>query len=161
MLVNKLIPLLGSAGLVGTSGILWIKIGGYSIHCVEGPSMRPTFNPKDSIFNDYILLKKVDALNKPDLEINSIVSIKHPKHIGGNLIKRLIANENEIVVLAPGPTTNNKIIEKSIPNGHCWVQSDAGPGYLDSTSYLGPISYDKIVGKALYVIWPPVRVRKL
>ena len=161
MLINKLIPLFASWGLVGASSYLLLKTGGYTIRRVEGPSMRPTFNPKYSYFNDYILLKKVDFHNKSNLIINSIICVKHPKRSKGYLIKRLIANENETVVLSHNSTTNNRTIEKLIPEGHCWIQSDAGPGYLDSTSYLGPISYDKVVGKALYVIWPPVRVRKL
>lgn len=158
---SKYIPLFGSWIIAGTSSFLLLKGGGYTIHCVEGPSMRPNLNPIDSYFKDYVLVKRTDTLNKSNIAINSIICVQHPKQKNGYLIKRLIANENDTVVITPNNSSDSQTSTKIIPKGHCWIQSDAGPGFLDSSSYLGPISYDTVVGKAVYIIWPLIRIRKL
>ena len=155
----KHVSFIGSWVIAGTSSFLFIKLSGYSLHRVEGPSMQPTLNPNNSYFDDYIIVKKINEPQNSNL-VNSIISLHHPKQKNSYLIKRLIANENEIVDLSKINSSNQETYTKCIPKGHCWVVSDAGPGYRDSTLF-GPISYDKIVGKAVCIIWPPGRIRKL
>ena len=159
MMASKHFSFIGSWVIAGTSSFLFIKFGGYSIHRVEGPSMQPTLNPNNSYINDYIIVKKINDPQNSNL-VNSIISLHHPKQKNSYLIKRLIANENEIVRLPKINSSNQETYTKFIPEGHCWVISDAGPGYRDSTLF-GPISYDKIVGKAVCIIWPPGRIQKL
>ena len=156
MVALKYAPFIGGWLIAGTTGILLLKRGGYTIHRVEGPSMQPTLKT-----NDFIVVKKIKEPQTSNLAVNSIISLHHPKQNNSFLIKRLTANENEIVDASQMNSTNHLCKTKVIPRGHCWVQSDAGPGYLDSTSYLGPISYDKVVGVALYIIWPPRRIQML
>ena len=159
-----------TAGLFGISALigggttyLLFKVGKLRLHQVEGPSMRPTFNPSDSFLKDVILVKNISSKKEAEsIPTSSIVCLKHPKLERGYLVKRLIAHQNEIVDNYKRKQCGDCTIQSiRIPTGHCWVESDAGPGYLDSTSYLGPIPYGKVVGHALYVIWPLQRFKPL
>ena len=134
----------------GISTYAVLKTFGISVHIVEGPSMRPTFNPSGSFLPDIVLVKQEDQTNIPNIPKSSVICIKHPKRDKGYLIKRLTAHQNE-------PMDRNI----KIPENHCLVTSDAGAGYLDSTSYLGPIPYSQVVGKVSYIILPPNRAKKL
>ena len=152
-----------SALIGGVSCYTALKLSGdYTVHCVEGPSMRPTLNPCGSYFSDILAVRKI---RKPEeigsIDVSSILCIKHPKQERGYLVKRLVANQNEKISTQPSNKIETKQSVKVIPKGHCWVESDAGSGYLDSTSYMGPIPYEMIMGTALYVIWPPHRIKKL
>ena len=164
-MANKTFRLFGSSALtVGVSTYLILKVIGkkMSWHKVEGPSMRPTLNPSDSFFRDIILVKKLENPEEVEyMPASSIILLKHPKQERGYLVKRLAANQNEEISNYADQIKNSKCTNKTIPQGHCWVQSDAGPGYLDSTSYLGPIPYDDVVGQALFIVWPPHRSKKL
>ena len=157
------IPVLFSGGALigGVSSYLVLKGGDFTLHRVEGPSMRPTLNPCGSYFSDILAVKKISTKDMGCITISSILCIKHPKPERAYLVKRLVANQNEKIVMQTHHKMENECTVKVVPKGHCWVQSDAGPGCLDSTSYLGPIPYEKIMGKALYVIWPPHRIKKL
>ena len=139
-----------------------LKISDCTLRSVEGPSMRPTLNPCGSYISDILVVRKIRKNEEIEsIDVSSILCIKHPKQERGYLVKRLVANQNEKLNTQTIHKIETKQSLKVIPKGHCWVESDAGPGYLDSTSYLGPIPYDMIMGKALYVIWPPHRIKKL
>ena len=163
-MTSQIFRLFGGAALVGGgSCYLGLKLyGNISLHKVEGPSMRPTLNPSDSFFRDIVLVKKIE--NPADVQfipVSSIICLKHPKQDRGYLIKRLIANQNEEIRKDAELLTNSKCMNNKVPGGHCWVESDAGPGYLDSSSYLGPISYNNVVGHALFNVWPLHRIKRL
>ena len=151
----------GCAMIGGLSTYVVLKVNDFTLHHVQGPSMRPTLNPCGSYFSDIIVMKKVRNREESErLNRLSIIYIKHPKPERSYLVKRLIAHQNE-QINTPNHKIDTELSVKVIPKGHCWVQSDAGPGYLDSTSYLGPIPYENILGKAVYVVWPPHRIKKL
>lgn len=155
----------GGALIGGVSVYAFLKGGDFTLHRVEGPSMRPTLNcgcgKCGSYFSDILAVKKISKKEMECINISSILCIKHPKPERGYLVKRLVANQNEKIVIQTHYQNETDCTAKVIPKGHCWVQSDAGPGYVDSNHYLGPIPYEKIVGKALYIIWPPHRIKKL
>ena len=161
-MTSKVFILSGGALIGAVSSYFVLKLSDCTVHRVEGPSMRPTLNPSGSYFNDIIAVKRIKE-NKEFEKIGvfSVLCIRHPKQERAYLVKRLVANQNEIISNQPFAKIEPKDTVKVIPKGHCWVESDAGPGYLDSTSYLGPIPYEMIVGKALYIIWPPHRIKKL
>jgi inner membrane protease subunit 2 len=124
--------------------------------------MRPTLNPCGSNFSDFLAVRRIRKKEEIEsINVSSILCITHPKQERAYLVKRLVANQNEKISIQNFHKIETKDSVKIIPKGHCWVESDAGPGFLDSTSYLGPIPYKMIVGKALYVIWPPHRIKKL
>ena len=152
------IGLFGISALVtGGTTYLAFTLGKFRLHKVEGPSMRPTLNPSDSFFRDIILVKIINKEEAKNIPLSSVVCLEHPKLEKGYLVKRLIAHENQAVEKYKKPRGGATQDEERVPAGHCWVESDAGPGYLDS-SYLGPVSYEKVDGQALYVIWPPQRL---
>ena len=134
-----------AAGFVGFgSAILAVeKFGGYSLHRVDGPSMRPTFNPEETTSRDIVLVKRIrDPELVKELAFGTILCVDHPKKPGYLLIKRLKD-------------------KSGLPADHCWIESDSGPNkYLDS-SFLGPIPHDKVTGVATRIVYPFGRAKAL
>ena len=159
-MARQLLRLFGGCAVVGgITSYVSLKLSCYTLHRVEGPSMQPTLNPTYSYFQDIVIVKTITQTKDVDLiPISAILCLKHPKQEKAYLIKRLIAKQNEKV---PQRGQLSKTKSMRVPTEHCWVESDAGPGYLDSSSYLGPISYKKVVGQAILVIWPPHRIKTL
>lgn len=104
----------------------------YRLCKVEGPSMRPTLNPQGSWFSDVVLVRPQSSENV--LQPNQIVCAKRKERF---LIKRL----------------------KAVDQNQCWLESDAGPGYWDS-SIFGSIPCDS-ANEVLGIIFPPHRIRSL
>ena len=95
------------------------------------------------------------------IPLGKIICIKHPKKEKGYLIKRLVANHEKEADIEKDLSNEIKTNSRTIPKGYCWIESDAGYGFLDSTSYLGPISYEDVIGPVVCILWPPNRIRKL
>ena len=144
-----------------TGGLCYWGLNSFTIHRVDGPSMRPTLNPDESKFRDWILVRQLIYPQQELIPLGKIICIKHPKKERGYLIKRLVANHDAEEDIEKDPSIKIKTNSKTIPKGYCWIESDSGQGFLDSTSYLGPISYKDVIGPVLCILWPPNRIRKL
>jgi len=136
-------------------------VGGYSLHRVEGPSMRPTFNPEGGAFwRDIVLVKKIGgskgleaAVN--NLDLGSVVCVEHPRKPGHLLIKRLAAKSGG------GDDEGAEQKRPLLPANHVWIESDAGSKkYLDSW-VIGPIPFANVTGLVTHVIYPPHRIQKV
>lgn len=113
---------------------------------VEGQSMQPTLNPDLSKSNDILLLRKVNGA--ADLGDGDVIAFLNPRYDGpGTRHSRLLVKR----VSQP---------ETLLPENHLWVLSDAGPGYVDSTSF-GPLPRSNVQSKALLIVWPLSRFGKL
>ncbi|XP_015783443.1 mitochondrial inner membrane protease subunit 2 isoform X2 [Tetranychus urticae] len=96
---------------------------------VDGESMQPSFNPKDKVTNDIVLINRWSARNfhfKP----GDIVEIK-PRNL----------YEDDII---------------QIPSGHCWIEGDNSQRSNDS-NHFGPVPIGLAKGTVSYIIWPPSR----
>lgn len=116
------------------------------IGIIDGISMKPTFNPDNSISKDRVLLWKFSIRN--NLKINDIVFIKspiNPNQIHTKRIKGLQLNS----IIPRYPETRSKIL---IPLNHIWVEGD-NIHSIDSNTY-GPLSNGMVVAKAVWIIWP-------
>lgn len=116
------------------------------IGIIDGISMKPTFNPDNSISKDRVLLWKFNIRN--NLKINDIVFIKspiNPNQIHTKRIKGLQLNS----IIPRYPETRSKIL---IPLNHIWVEGD-NIHSIDSNTY-GPLSNGMVVAKAVWIIWP-------
>ena len=108
--------------------------------------MQPTLNPDLSKSNDILLLRKVNRAT--DLSEGDLVAVLNPRYQGpGTRHSRLLVKR----VCKP---------EGVLPEEHLWVLSDAGRGYVDSTSF-GPLPVSNVQSKALLIVWPLSRVGTL
>ena len=122
----------------------------YKVKPVQGQSMNPTLN-----YRDYVLIKRLDltALSETDRRslLGTVVCARSPRQAGGVLIKRLKALEGDTAPIPGGVT---------LAEGQCWLQSDAGKGYYDSTQF-GPLAQSAVTGSVCAVVWPPERVGRV
>ena len=77
-----------------TGGLCYWGLNNLTIHRVDGPSMRPTLNPDESKFRDWILVRQLSYPQQELIPLGKIICIKHPKKEKGYLIKRLVANHD-------------------------------------------------------------------
>jgi len=118
--------------------------------------------------NDVILIRK--ALFKPVR--GDVVVLMDPRRSEGEVLKRLIALEGDVVDIDPDeiPSSSrmhwlvyNDIIDGrfvQIPPGHCWIEGDNLESSMDSR-YYGPIPTGMLKGKVTHVIWPFSLIRRI
>ncbi|KAH3679042.1 hypothetical protein WICMUC_001237 [Wickerhamomyces mucosus] len=120
---------------------------------IEGSSMRPTFNPSSTSFQDWVLLWKFGIKDHHNgLKHNDIVLFKSPENPNKILCKRIKALQGDIVVTRH-PYPRETCV---IPRNHLWVEGD-NIHSIDSNNF-GPISKGLVVGKATKIIWPWNRI---
>lgn len=127
---------------------------------VEGPSMQPTLYT-----NEYVFMERVTYWFEPPRR-GDIVICMFP---GSNAtyVKRIIGLPGEDIKVIDGvlyiddvPNYDYFSIlhdhdtpETTVPQNSVVVMGDNRNDSTDSRD-VGPISYDKILGKAVFVIWP-------
>lgn len=157
------------------------SLSGYSALCVYGRSMQPTLNPDlDKNVEHYIdttdnrmniiikrTLRRIERINFQDwvlvkscrsnfeIKVGDIVTMYNPSTPSDRDIKRVRATENEVVTTR---SYKNKVV--IVPKGHIWVEGDNSSISKDSNIY-GPIPAGLVFGKAVAVIWPLSRCRRL
>lgn len=137
---------------------------------VEGPSMEPNFHTGERL----IVNKIVYAIRKPDR--GEVVVFHAPAGI--DYIKRVIALPGETVKIQNnkvlvngkeidegyiqeaidqkaqnGEKYNRDFPETTVPEGSVFVMGDNRLNSSDSRM-IGPVTYDKIVGRADVIFWP-------
>ena len=138
-----------------------IKFRRYTTAIIENLlSLKPTVKnqsisimKKNVIFtsqNDIVLVRRysnpVEEVRK-HCQVGSVVCLRRPRRPEHLLIKRLASFEGSFS-------------GRDIPEGHCWVASDAGKGYLDS-SIFGVVPLQNVIGDATFVVFPPNRIGRI
>lgn len=135
-------------------GVTCIDLIGY-VAKVEGESMKPTLNPFPfPNERDYVFLNKFIARDY-QVKRGEIICLISPKDPSQRIIKRVIANEGDII-----STVGYKEKVVKIPQGHIWVEGDHVQNSLDSNTF-GTIPVGLMTAKATYIVWPPSRWRRL
>lgn len=140
-------------------GLSWIPVAlamsdVFHVSKVDGSSMRPTLNPSDLDPHDWVVLKKFKPTS--NLKVNDIVLLKSPFDPSKILCKRVKALSLDTIKCDANKDANsNDNSTMLIPRGHVWVEGD-NIHSVDSRNF-GPISEGLIVGKVLFIIWPPQR----
>ncbi len=143
---------------------VFAKWGPFCIRRVEGESMRPTLNPQlpRQLSDDIVLARRVPSTHPGHIVHfrGKVVLVGDPRDDGKTtLIKRLRGVQTDIVKPRARPGCPERETLR-VPDRSVWIESDAGPGYVDSNT-LGPIDIDLVVGVARWIIWPPERMGRV
>ena len=79
--------------------------------------------------------------------VGTVICLRHPRKHNHLLIKRLVGLEGNFY-------------GREIPPGFCWVASDAGTGFRDS-SLFGPVPLTDVLGDVKLIIFPFHRFGRL
>jgi signal peptidase I len=132
----------------------------FTIHQV---SMRPTLEE-----GDRILLNRLSYRFRAEAR-GDIVVFHSPINVDEDLVKRIVAIENDVVAVTGGKLYVNGVAqdepylleqdfsgempETRVPAGHVFVMGDNRNNSGDSRLF-GPISTESIIGHAFVVYWP-------
>lgn len=131
---------------------------------VVGDSMLPTLHAEDRL----LMTKGYRDAQRGDIVVFSGGTIPGSE---GNLVKRVIAGEGDVVEVAGGRAVINGVPEQNlsvildpadpevtgpltVPTGHVFVMGDNRPVALDSRQF-GPVPLSSVAGKAV-IIWAPL-----
>ena len=147
--------------LLLTFFIFWIVNGLVGRYRIDGNSMNPTL-----LNGEYLIISNF-AYQLDDPERGDIIVFRHPTS-ELNLIKRVIGLPGDTVTIQNGVVSVNGValdepyIQAAptyssswvVPDGQYFVLGDNRNNSSDSHLW-GPLSEDKIIGKALVSYWPP------
>jgi len=134
---------------------------------VEGPSMQPNLYYDQRVMVEKITYRFVHGPRRGDIVIIDVPGEEEP------LIKRVVALPGETVEVRDGQAfINGEPLDESwttqqggldypatlVPPLHVFVLGDNRPSSRDSRSF-GPVSIDQLVGRALFVYWPPNQIK--
>ena len=130
---------------------------------VDGSSMEPTLYT-----DEYVFMEKVTYwFGEP--QFGDIVICYYPQRTE-TFVKRVIGTEGDVIAVQDGALYINNVMDTTyfagymntemspvvVPEDSVFVMGDNRNASMDSTnSSIGPLPYDMILGKALFVIWPP------
>ena len=133
---------------------------------VEGPSMEPTLST-----NEYVFMEKMTyRFAEPDR--GDIVICKFPGR-KETFVKRVIGIEGDVLEIRSGVlyvngaasydyydgVMNVALGELIVPESTVFVMGDNRNHSMDSTSSsIGALGYDMILGKASFILWPPGKI---
>ncbi|AET38046.1 endopeptidase catalytic subunit Ecym_2304 [Eremothecium cymbalariae DBVPG len=119
---------------------------------IEGPSMRPTLNPRDNMQSDWVFVWKLRKTDIRALNYGDVIIFKSPNNPKKVYCKRIQGKQYDVVKTKfPYPREFCQI-----PRSHLWVEGDNGSNSVDSNNF-GPISTGLVIGTITNVIWPPSR----
>ncbi len=131
---------------------------------INGNSMYPTL--KDG---ERVIVEKVTGW-AGSFERGDVITLKYPKDISRNYVKRVIAFENETVTIRNGvvyvdgveldePYVKNvepyeNLPSVTVPEGYLFVMGDNRPASYDSRGW-GFLPKGYAYGRVIFIIWPP------
>ena len=155
--------LLDLAETIVLSVVLFLGINAVTARVlVEGYSMRPTLDD-----GEYILVNKMSfRSNLPDY--GDVIVFHFPISPDQDFIKRVVALPGDVVDVHNGQVRVLYLLLEEpyiaadphyvgtwqVPDGHVFVLGDNRNNSSDSHSW-GPVPMENVIGKAIFVYWPP------
>lgn len=131
---------------------------------INGNSMYPTLKN-----GERVLVEKVSGWAS-EFKRGDVITLKYPKDISKNYVKRIIAFENETVTIRSGNVyVNGKKLDEpyvknvesyenlpsvTVPEGYLFVMGDNRPASFDSRRW-GFLPKGYAYGRVVFIIWPP------
>ncbi|KAH9909059.1 mitochondrial carrier [Xylariomycetidae sp. FL2044] len=123
---------------------------------IRGPSMYPFLNAEkdQTTRRDAVFTLKYNA--QYGLRRGMIVTFWHPYNPEMIVVKRIVGLPGDVLrTRDPYPVATIRV-----PEGHVWVEGDAGPRDSRDSNDFGPISIGLIIGKVTHIVWPLHRAGK-
>ncbi len=147
--------------LLLTFFIFWLVHSLVGRYRIDGSSMNPTL-----FDGEYLIINNITYV-LDDPQLGDIVVFRHPRN-ELNLIKRIVGVPGDTVKIENGTVwVNGEVLEEpyiasppnyngewSVPEGSYFVLGDNRNNSSDSHSW-GFLPEENMLGKALYVYWPP------
>ena len=145
---------------------------------IPSPSMESTLEVRDRV-----LVNKI-SYNLHDIHRGDVVVFRRTEaeiqanpDLPGDVIKRVIALEGETIEISDNTVTIDGLVvdepyldegvftsdfgPEQVPAGHVFVMGDNRELSLDSRFDTGPVSHDRVVGRAFFLFWPLDRMGAL
>ncbi len=145
---------------------------------IPSPSMESTLLVRDRVLVNKISYRLHD-INRGDVIVfrRTDDEIARNPELPRDVIKRVIALEGETITIAENkvliddaellePYLDEGVLTSDfgpevVPDGHVFVMGDNRELSLDSRFETGPISHDRVVGRAFFLFWPLGRLGSL
>ncbi|MBI3160056.1 MAG: signal peptidase I [Chloroflexi bacterium] len=144
--------------------VLFVGINAFTARIrVDGHSMEPSFH-----HNDYVIVWRL-AYRVGEIERGDVVVFPYPNNPEEDYIKRVVGLPGDVVAIQEGQLLVNGVAvdepylaepmwrnfpEVVVPDGSVFVMGDNRNDSSDSRRW-GPLSIEDILGKAVFVYWPP------
>jgi signal peptidase I len=136
----------------------------FQLSQIKGNSMYPTL--KDG---ERVIVEKITGW-AGEFDRGDIITLKYPRDIDKNYVKRIIAFENETIAIRNGHVyINGRLLDEpyvkniepydnmlpvTVPEGYLFVMGDNRPASSDSRRW-GFLPKGYAYGKVVLIIWPP------
>ncbi len=152
--------------VVAFSIALLLRLFVFEFISVSGPSMQPTLHSYE-----YVFMEKVTYWFSPPA-YGDVVICKFPNS-DATYVKRVIGVEGDVLEIKDGTLYINGVEDKTyfsgyiedampptvVPDNSVFVMGDNRNQSMDSRfDSVGPLPEKKVLGKALFVIWPPEEI---
>ncbi|MGB5760799.1 MAG: signal peptidase I [Acidimicrobiales bacterium] len=145
---------------------------------IPSPSMESTLLVRDRVLVNKVSYRLHD-INRGDVIVfrRTDDEIARNPELPRDVIKRVIALEGETITIADNkvfiddrelsePYLDEGVVTSDfgpevVPDGHVFVMGDNRELSLDSRFETGPISQDRVVGRAFFLFWPLNRLGSL
>ncbi len=147
------------------SVLLFVAINAISARIrVDGFSMEPTLQS-----GEFVVVNKL-AYKLGEPQVGDVIIFQYPRDPDQEYIKRVIGTPDDHVKIENGMVYVNGVLlnepyiaaqpayqnEWTIPDNTIFVLGDNRNNSSDSHTW-GPVPIDYVIGKALFVYWPPER----
>lgn len=147
------------------SAILFVGINAVSARIrVDGYSMEPTLHT-----GEFVIVNKL-GYKLGSIQAGDVIVFHYPRDPEQEYIKRVIGLPGDHVVVSAGEViVNGQVLDEpyiasqpayestwKVPENSLIVLGDNRNSSSDSHSW-GPLPMDNVVGKAVFVYWPPMR----
>lgn len=149
--------------------VLFLNVFVVQARTIDGPSMQPNLYAGQFVMTEKLTYRFLHGPRRGDIVLIDMPGEEIP------LVKRVVALPGEEIEIQRGQVyVAGRPLEEPwatrlggpdqpltrLPPLHVFVLGDNRPNSRDSRSF-GPVAVDQLLGRALFVYWPPDQIRLL